>query len=72
VRAEELRGRDRPLAAASAGVHDAVEEEDDRGQLGCRIGVRQAAADRAAVADLRVCDEGERVREQRACDGDHR
>ena len=43
----------------------ALQRHGQRRQLGGRIGVRQAAAEGAAVADLRVGDERHRLVEQR-------
>ncbi len=60
-----------PLAPRLArGDELGVERERDRRQLGRRIGVRDAAADRAAVPDRRVRDQRKRLREQRCPLGD--
>ena len=63
------------IARAPPGPDDAelgVEREHDRGQLGGRVGVGEAAADRAAVADRRVADEPARLGHQRRARADRR
>ena len=58
--------RNRPLAARAADDQLAVEREDHRGQVRRRIAVGERAADRSAVAHLRVADLAGRVRDDRA------
>ena len=50
------------------GVHG----QDDGGQLGSRVGVRDAAAHGAAVADRRVRDVPEGLGQQRSAEPDFR
>jgi hypothetical protein len=52
--AEELAGPDLAPSRRAERDQRRFEREDDRGQVTGRIAVRQRAADRAAVADLRV------------------
>ena len=53
----------RPLAARRAHDELGPEREHDRGEIGCGIGVGEAPADRAAVANLQVTDLGRTVRD---------
>ena len=62
---EELGRGDLPVPGWPAGDQRGVQGQDDRGQVGRGIAVRQRAADRAAVPDLRVADLAGRVRQQR-------
>ena len=68
---EELVGTDLALAVRPARNQRRVQREDDRGQVGCRVAVRQGAADGAAVPDLRVTDLTGGVGEQRQFAGEH-
>ena len=53
---EEVVGRDLALAPAGRGDERGAEREHDGGQIGCRVAVGDRAADRAAVAHLRIAD----------------
>ena len=57
---EELVGRDRPRAGRALGDDLGAQRERDRGQVAVRIGLRERAADRAAVAHLLIADAGRR------------
>ena len=58
---EEVGRGNRPRCVAAPHADRGVERQHHRRQLGGRIGVREAAADGAAVADLRVGDERHRA-----------
>jgi len=62
---EELARRDAALAVRPAEHDLAVEREDDRGQLGGRVGVDDAADDRAAVAHRGMGDLAEGLGDER-------
>ena len=62
---EELRGGHRPRPVLAADHERGVQREQRGGQVGGRVGVRDRAADRAPVPDLRVAHGLGRVREQR-------
>ena len=62
---EELPGGDLAAAGGAARDQRGVEHEDHRRQVARGVGVHQRAADRAAVADLRVADLAGGVGEQR-------
>ena len=51
---EELAGRDDALAFRTGRDHARVERDEHRRQIGCRIRMRDVAADRAAVPDRRI------------------
>ena len=51
-------------------MDDRIVGRADRGQFGGRIGMREAAADRAAIAGLAMADMTERLGHQRAMFGD--
>ena len=53
---EEVARLDDPRAARAVDVDARVERQHDRRIVGRRIRVREAAAERAAVADLRIAD----------------
>jgi hypothetical protein len=61
---EELARADRPLPALAAGDHRGVQCGRHRRKVPGRVGVGQGPADRAAVADGRVGDQGRRLGEQ--------
>jgi hypothetical protein len=63
---EERRRRDRPLAVGAVRDEVGVQCEQHRGEVRRGVAVRDGAADRAAVADLRVADELRRPREHGA------
>ena len=63
---EEVRRGDRPRAVRPGDVDLAVEREQHRRQVRGRIAVRERAADRAAMAHLRIADQAGRVRDERA------
>ena len=69
---EERARRDRALAAWAARDEVGVEGEQHRRQVGGGIAVRDRAADRAAVAHLRIADERRRLGERRAALGEQR
>jgi hypothetical protein len=69
---EELPGGNRALALWSGGAERRVEGEEHSGQVRRGIGVRDVAANRAAVADLRVADLSGRLREDRTAFGKNR
>jgi hypothetical protein len=62
---EEVRGRDRALAALPAHKQAPVECRDRRRELGRRVGVGETAADRAARANRGVRDMAGRLGHQR-------
>jgi hypothetical protein len=62
---EELPDTDLARAAGTARDDRRVQREQDGGQVGGGVGVRDRAADRATVPDLGVADLAGRVREQR-------
>src|SRR5262249_60542934 len=64
--AEELGGRDRPLAVRAARDKLGVERERDRRQVRRGVAVCERAAERPAVTYLAVTDESCGVREDRA------
>ena len=71
AREEVLRGHD--ARAVDAAHHDArAEREAGQRQLARRVGLGQRAAERAAVADLRVADVAHDVLEHGQALGDHR
>ncbi len=63
---EALRDRQPPLAARTAHDQLGVERQQDRGRVGGRVAVGDRAADRPAVAHLRVADRAHRLGENRA------
>ena len=69
IRHEQVARGDHPGPLGAPRGHLAIQRHQDRGQLRGRVGVGDAAADRAAVADLRVAHEPERVPKQRAALG---
>jgi hypothetical protein len=69
---EEVAGLHCAPAALALDVDLGVERHQDGGVVGRRIGVRQAAADGAAVAHLRVADRRGRFRERRTLVGQER
>ena len=58
---EEISRRDRSRSFRSAQLESRIEREHHRRQLGRRISVREAASDRAAVANRRMRDERHRL-----------
>ncbi len=62
---EELPDTDLPAPVGPARDDRRVQREQDGGQVGGGVGVRDRAADRAAVPDLRIPDLARRVGEQR-------
>ena len=62
---EELPDADLPLTVGAARDHGRVQREQDGGQVRGGVGVRDRAADRTAVPDLRVTDLPGGVGEQR-------
>ncbi len=69
---EELADRDLPETVGTPGDQRGIQREQHRGQVRGRVGVRDRAADGAAVPDLRVADLARRVREQRHLTGQQR
>ena len=69
---EELRRRDGSLPSCSSHDEVGVERQQDRGEIGGRVPVRNRAADRAAMTNLRVADQRGRVGDQRAMRSEHR
>ena len=63
---EEVLGADRAPAARTDDLDLRVERENRRRVVGRRIGVHEAAADRALVAHLHVADVRRRLGQQRA------
>ncbi len=63
---EALGDRQRALAAGAANDELGVEREQDRRRVGGGVGVRDRAADRAAVPHLRVADRADGLGEDRA------
>ena len=63
---EELGRRARPRVAVAGNLDRRVEGGHHGGKLGRGIGVGEAAADRAPVADRGVSDPGQRFREEMA------
>ena len=53
---KEVAGLDHPRAARAGDLDARFEREHDRRIVGRGIGVREAAAERAAIADLRIAD----------------
>ena len=68
----ELAKRDLPDAANTGYVNHRIIGGTDGGQFGRWIGVREAAADRAAVTRLAMADVMQRFGHQRAMPGDFR
>src|SRR5437762_4692150 len=68
---EEILGAERTLAARARGVDLCLEGENRGGIVGRWIGVREAAADRAAVSHLHVADPRGAFREERALPPPH-
>jgi len=66
---EELSDRDLPGAVGAARHQRGVQREQHGGQIRGGVGVRDRAADRAAVPDLGIADLACRVREQRQLAG---
>ena len=64
-RLEEAGGRNAPLALLPGDDQHRVERQRARRQLRVRIGEREAAAERAAVADRRMRDMRDRVGDER-------
>ena len=69
---EELPGRDGPVAARPSRHELSVQREDHAREIGGGIAVRERAADRPAVVDLRVADLAGCVRDDRAVLAQHR
>ena len=67
---EEVPDRDLPGAVGAAGDHGGVQREQHGWEVGGGVGVRDRAADRAPVPDLRVADLARGVREQRHLTGE--
>ena len=67
---EELFGFERARAAARAQQHARPQHLRDKRQLGARIGVRETAADRAAISRLNVTHPRERLAKQRHARGE--
>src|SRR5262249_25954711 len=53
---EELGGRDLPLTSSGAEAKSSSQGDQDRGHVGGRVGVDDAASDRAEVAYLEIAD----------------
>ena len=68
----EVGGRDLPAAAGARGHEGGVQRDRHRWQLGGRVRVGQAAADRPPGADGRVGDPREGGGKQRAAGADRR
>jgi hypothetical protein len=69
---EEVARRHTPLPPARDEHHRGVQRHDAGRQLGGGIGIGQAAADRAAVADRRMGDQRRGLGQQRRMPGDQR
>ena len=67
---EEILRRDPPLAGLAADDDGRVQRHHAGRQFRGGVGVREAAADGAAVADRRMRDMGDRFRQQRRMRGD--
>ena len=67
---EEVVRRHDPVPGRPGQLHRAAERGQRQGQVGRWVGVREGAADRAAVADLRVSDLGRRPGQQRRLGAD--
>ena len=63
---EELARRNPPLAARPASNDGSAKREHAGRQFGGWVGMRKAAPDGAAVADRRMRDMGDRIRQQRS------
>ena len=61
---EELIRRNGALPSRAGRDHAGVERDQDGRQIGGRIGVRDVAADRAAIPDRRIADDRRRLRQR--------
>jgi hypothetical protein len=63
---EKRRGVDASCPSRRSHDHMPAQHKENRGKLGCRIGVGETSADRAAVSNHAVGDEPDRFGQERA------